>query len=395
MTLSTESLFDSKILIVDDKESNTDLLKDLLEATGYVHIEVTNNPCEVVHLYPTFGPDIILLDLMMPVMDGFDVLKALNQIIPTGTYFPVLILTADISPESKKRALSEGAKDFISKPFDLNEVTLRINNLLQTRNLYLQLEGQNANLTEKVRERTHELELAYEKIKRANQDLELLEKAKLDFLNIISHEIRTPLNGILGFTGILKNSIDSPMLLDYLKYLEASAQRLEHFSYQALLITQLRTGKYPINLEAINIRQVYEQTISKLAAKISSKNLRILFEHDDDGFNLIADKELMQVCFDSLTDNAIKYSPDNQLVVVKTHIHDSELVLDFMDKGVGFSQTAKDNLFQVFGVGEKHIDKNTGLNLATIKLIMDTHKASIEILDNQPCGSIIRLIFPI
>jgi putative two-component system response regulator len=149
----------ARILIVDDEEPNVRLLRRVLERAGFVHLDSTLDPREVADLYVRFRPDLILLDLHMPHMDGLEVLDQLNQ-IAEASYLPILMLTGDLSQDAKREALSRGAKDFVSKPFHSDEVLLRISTLLETRFLYLQIQSQNQMLEAKVRERTRELEAA-------------------------------------------------------------------------------------------------------------------------------------------------------------------------------------------------------------------------------------------
>ncbi|GIV95534.1 MAG: two-component system response regulator [Herpetosiphonaceae bacterium] len=149
-----------RILIVDDEESNVRLLERFLEQAGYRHIASTTDPQKTLTLFIEFQPDLILLDLHMPYLDGFEVMNQLRQIIPREIYLPILVLTADISPAVRQQALAGGANDFLTKPLDAIEVLLRIKNLLQTRFLHLQLQEQNHLLEEKVYERTQELEEA-------------------------------------------------------------------------------------------------------------------------------------------------------------------------------------------------------------------------------------------
>ncbi|HKX52260.1 MAG TPA: response regulator [Nitrosospira sp.] len=144
----------AKILIVDDQEANVRLLEQMLSDAGYTNIASTMNPREVRDLYQQNRYDLILLDLQMPGMDGFQVLEALKEIEPEG-YLPVLVITAQ--PGHKLRALQAGAKDFVSKPFDLVEVQTRIHNMLEVRLLYKQLEDYNKKLEQTVAERTAEL----------------------------------------------------------------------------------------------------------------------------------------------------------------------------------------------------------------------------------------------
>jgi putative two-component system response regulator len=152
-----EDLKNARILIVDDEKAYVQLLQRFLESTGYRHVTTTCNPHDVLALYESFNPDLILLDLRMPQMDGVQVMKALEP-YTERFYLPILVLTGDITDEAKRRSLSSGAKDFLNKPFDLTEVRLRIENLLETRFLHLALHQQNAILEERVRERTAELE---------------------------------------------------------------------------------------------------------------------------------------------------------------------------------------------------------------------------------------------
>ena len=147
-------ILNAKILIVDDQESNVLLLRQLLHEAGYTAITSTMMPEEVCALHRTNAYDLILLDLQMPVMDGFQVMAALKT-SAADAYLPVIVLTAQ--PGHKLRALQAGAKDFVSKPFDLIEVKTRIHNMLEVRLLYKKLADFNMVLEQTVLERTAEL----------------------------------------------------------------------------------------------------------------------------------------------------------------------------------------------------------------------------------------------
>jgi putative two-component system response regulator len=158
-TISDQSTIGGKILIVDDQEANIRLLGGILKKASYQIVSTTDSR-QVASLLAQFQPDLILLDLTMPYMDGFQVLTQLKSLIPESDYLPILVLTADVTREARRLALSMGAKDFLTKPFDPMEVMLRIQNLLATRFLHHQLQNQNQVLEEKVRERTLDLEKA-------------------------------------------------------------------------------------------------------------------------------------------------------------------------------------------------------------------------------------------
>lgn len=150
----------ASILIVDDEPTNILLLERILQRAGYTRVRSTKNPCQVLELFLEEEPDLILLDLMMPVMSGFDVMDQLRPLISEETFLPILILTADVTTEAKRKALSSEATDYLAKPFDQTEVLLRIRNLLATRKLHCTLE-------ERVKERTSQL---------AKSQVEILER---------------------------------------------------------------------------------------------------------------------------------------------------------------------------------------------------------------------------
>jgi CheY-like chemotaxis protein len=154
MAIDAQEILDANILIVDDQEPNVSLLTQLLGDAGYARVASTMNPLEVCALHRRNRYDLILLDLQMPGLDGFHVMEGLKTNAVDG-YLPVIVLTAQ--PGHKVRALQAGAKDFISKPFDLVEVKTRIHNMLEVRLLYKRLEEFNKVLEQTVQERTAEL----------------------------------------------------------------------------------------------------------------------------------------------------------------------------------------------------------------------------------------------
>jgi diguanylate cyclase (GGDEF)-like protein len=147
MMMDASAILDASILIVDDQESNVSLLEQLLSAAGYTHVTSTMNPRGVCAMHRENNYDLILLDLQMAGMDGFQVMVGLKT-SQSASYLPVIVLTAE--PEHKLRALQAGAKDFISKPFDLIEVKTRIHNMLEVRLLYKELENSNKVLEQKA-----------------------------------------------------------------------------------------------------------------------------------------------------------------------------------------------------------------------------------------------------
>lgn len=145
--MNESDILNAKILIIDDAEANLKLLEDLLAKEGFHQVISTADPTRALDLYQAFAPDLILLDLMMPELDGYAVLEILSRHISKDEYLPVLVLTADATIAAKRKALALGAKDFLTKPFDTIEAMLRVWNLLETRMLYRHLKSLNTPIT--------------------------------------------------------------------------------------------------------------------------------------------------------------------------------------------------------------------------------------------------------
>ena len=164
--LNEQEILNASILIVDDQQSNVLLLGEMLRDVGYACITSTNDPFEVCALHQKNHYDLILLDLQMPGMDGFQVMEGLKK-IDTDSYLPVLVITAQ--PGHKLRALAGGAKDFVAKPFDLVEVQTRIHNMLEVRLLHKKLDNSNKLLEQTVQERTAELHKSEARFRRLTE----------------------------------------------------------------------------------------------------------------------------------------------------------------------------------------------------------------------------------
>ena len=170
MTGDGAHLTGSKILIVDDQPANVRLLEKIVERAGFGNVSTATDAREVDDRVRTLRPDILLLDLQMPHLDGFSVMDRLAD-VREADHLPILVLTADATVESKRRALATGASDFLVKPLDSTEVVLRIKNLLHMRWLQSQLRDQNESLERKVQERTAELWDSVRRLEKAEDDL--------------------------------------------------------------------------------------------------------------------------------------------------------------------------------------------------------------------------------
>ena len=181
--VSSADILNARILVVDDKETNVRLIEGMLRVAGYASIESTTNPNEVCELHRKNRYDLILLDLQMPGMDGFQVMEGLKEIEEEG-YLPVLVITAQ--PDHKLRALQAGAKDFVSKPFELAELQARVHNILEVRLLHLESKKYSKVLEETVRELEASREVirlkSLEERRKSEQELALAQETQKSLL---------------------------------------------------------------------------------------------------------------------------------------------------------------------------------------------------------------------
>jgi serine phosphatase RsbU (regulator of sigma subunit) len=198
--VSANDILNARILVVDDKPANVQLIERMLQGGGYTAVESTTDPCAVCDLHRRNHYGLILLDLQMPGFDGFQVMEGLKEIEGDG-YLPVLVVTAQ--PAHKLRALEAGAKDFVSKPFDLAELRARVRNILEVRLLHLEMKACNAALEETVRELEASRELiqkkSEEELALAQQTQEsLLPRCLPQFENFRIHAFNNPTRCVGG-----------------------------------------------------------------------------------------------------------------------------------------------------------------------------------------------------
>jgi two-component system, sensor histidine kinase and response regulator len=273
------TLKNANILIVDDQEANIAVLTGFLQMQGYTNIYPTIDPRLVADLIFSFKPDLILLDLSMPFMTGFELLKQIKSLISAELFLPILVLTADISFESKKKALTDGAHDFLTKPFDLVEVGLRIRNLLFTSHLQQQLHGQNQELEEKVKERTSKLEKINSELLIAKDKASASDNLKTAFMQNISHEIRTPLNGVIGFGALLtEKEATFEEREKYLELLRSSSSRLINTITDYMDISLIVSNNMEINKSLVDIIPLLDEIKTHFQAQCNNKHLDLNVE---------------------------------------------------------------------------------------------------------------------
>ncbi len=365
----------ANILIVDDKESNIEILSVLLEVQGYTNVKTTTDSRLVAGLFKSFNPDLILLDLMMPYFSGYEVMEQLKELIPDDTYMPILVLTADITNEAKKRALSDGAKDFLSKPFDLIEVGLRIKNLLLARFLHQQVKNQNQILEEKVKARTVELEKTNSDLILAKEKAESSDRLKTVFIQNISHEIRTPLNGIIGFGQMLvEPDITQEAKDEYLPFLKSSADRLINTVSDYMDIALLFSDNVVIEEHEFYPSQILDEIYNKFNKTCKDKKLTLTVQTPQlPDFLIKSDHDLLRNTLSHLVDNAIKFTKQGK-VSFGFEVKPNELEFFVKDTGIGIEPKSQEMIFEPFNQENNLNTRNyegSGLGLTIAKKITE------------------------
>ena len=384
---------DFKILAVDDNPNNIQVIGSILMEANYEVGFAMDGKQALDLLSESKDYDLVLLDVNMPVMNGFEACKAMrrNELLRE---IPVIFLTALNEPENILAGFDAGGQDYVSKPFNAKELLSRVKTQLELKRSKDQLKMVNQWLEIKVKERTQELQIAYAELEIANNELIILDKAKASFLEKLSHEIRAPLAGIMGFITVLKDEINPSELLELLKYLDVSAARLERFTTISMLITELRTKTNSIIREDVKVDELIEFVQQRQSDQIQLKNMSVIVDGTIDTITIHGERNLLEICFESLLDNALKYSPTGSKLNISIKSQDGQIMCAFIDQGRGFTAETLTKIYELLSRNEKQFEDNEALDLALVKLIMDAHLGKMEVSNNENGGATISLVFP-
>jgi len=355
--ISSADMLKARILIVDDQKANVSLLEQMLNDAGYVSIASTMDPREVCELHRKNRYDLILLDLQMPGMDGFQVMVGLKTIESDG-YLPVLVITA--LPGHKLRALKAGARDFISKPFDLGEVLIRVYNMLEVRLLHLEIKRLYNQVEERVEQRTAELE-------ESNKELEA-------FSYSVSHDLRAPLRALDGFSQAMLDDF-GPQLPEegqrYLKTIRYSAQQMS--TLIDALLEFSRFNRQELDKQAMDTSKLVHSALDELGFPWQGRQVEIRI---GDLPVSSGDPVLLKQVWINLLSNALKYTNKREKAEIEigsTKVNGTEAFF-VRDNGTGFDMRYADKLFGVFERLHRMEDyEGTGIGLAMVQRIVKRH----------------------
>jgi len=372
----------ARVLIVDDERANVRLLEQLLEDAGYTDLRSLTDPRQVLATYAELQPDLILLDLRMPYLDGVQVLEQLRPQL-TEAYVPVLMLTADVTPEAKTRALQAGTTDFLTKPFDRVEAILRIRNLLETRRLYLELASQNRSLEQTVRDGTERL-LQSEKVATMGS-----------LLAGIAHELNNPLAILMGHTQLLRGKVSDAGLVQRTEKIDEAARRCVRIVRNFLALARQR----PPERGEVSVNSIIQGAIELLAYELRTDDVEVVLDLADDLPFLWADPHQLHQVFVNLVGNAhhaLRRMEGRRRMTVRTRPSAAErrgVRIEISDTGPGIPPEIQQRIFEPFFT-TKPVGEGTGLGLSLCRNIIEEHEGAIAVESAPETGATFRIDLP-
>jgi len=296
-SLPVENSFnDMRLLIIDDEPFNVEILGEILVDAGYQHITSDTDPRNALALCEIHRPDLILLDLQMPYIDGFEIIKRLKANTELCN-IPTVVITAQTSKEYRLRALNLGAKDFITKPFDPSEILTRIQNLLETQKLHNNLENQ-------------------------NQELQRVNDTMSELVSIVSHELRTPLTSIKSFVEILRDendNLDEENKRQFLQIIDNETDRLSRLISDLLDLQKMNSGKIAWNTELVDLIKVSHDTMEFFRPAFHDKGLSLMLNAEMKIGHVMIDADKIRQVLTNVLSNALKFTTAGGVTITVKH----------------------------------------------------------------------------
>ncbi len=396
---NTPQVHNASILIVDDTIYNIQLLSLMLIRQGYTVQQATSG-LEALAKVNQQLPDIILLDIRMPDLNGYEVCIRLKA-NPATKDIPIIFISSMEEPFEKVEAFSVGGVDYISKPFQLTEVLARIETHLRL-----------CSLQRKLQEQNEQLQLSAEVLSRSLKHERELSQMKTDFISVVSHEFRTPLTTIQSASELLEYyEWSKEEQVEQLHQIQSEVKHMTALMEDVLFLSRSNTNKVKLNLTKFDLLSFCTQLLRQMQRTfasdyslnsflyISSNNTSIENPHLQDNLSNILvkmdDKLLRQILTNLLT-NAIKYSPQNKKVDFQINVEQEQVRFVVSDHGIGIPEEDLENLFGAFHRGKNvGILPGTGLGLSIVKNCIDIHNGSISVESQLDIGTKFTVVLPI
>ena len=346
------------LYIVDDIQENLQLLGSILKK-GNFNISVARSGEQAIVGIKNKMPDLILLDVSMPGMDGFEVCEILKRDSLTAQ-IPVIFITARTQSEDVVRGFKVGGVDYVTKPFNSEELLSRVNTHLE--------------------------------LKEARENLLELNATKDKFFRIIAHDLKSPFSSILGFTSLIVENIDDfsqDKIKEYLLMLNKMSQTTYELLKNLLEWARSQSGEITFLPEQVEVVEVINDNIVLLKESAQNKSIVLTSEIEDD-IALFGDKNMIKTVIRNLISNAIKFTPENGKIVIKSNSTNEGTEFSVIDSGIGISQENISKLFRLdvhhTTVGTKD-EKGTGLGLILCKEFVEKHNGKIWVESEVGIGT--------
>ncbi len=390
----------ARFLIVDDEITNVCLLEETLIDEGLNEFVSTTDSRKAVELFREYQPDIVLLDLMMPYLNGFEVLDRINSLIPPDQLVPVIILTADITPATRNRALKSGARDFLTKPLDPDELILRCRNLLEMRHLHIGLEQQKRKLEARIEQTSVSLETTLEELK-LSRSLSLYQDRLHVFAEMtggVIHDFNNCLSILKGYSDLLQmeGMLDDPgNALEMLGHMSTAASdaagvvgRLRHF-YNP---DKNDDKCLPEDLSGL-LKEAADLSRMKWEAGAAGSDLTIDLRFElDHTAPLLCNAAQVREMFINVIFNAIDAMPSGGIITLRSIDTESGVHIEIEDTGIGMPEEIRlkclDPFFSTKG------EKGTGLGLAMVNRIVAEHGGTLSIRSRTGEGTVFLIDLP-
>jgi signal transduction histidine kinase len=396
--MTEATLREARILMVDDDVSSTCLMTNFLNRIGYSQLRSLNDSTLTFEAIESFTPDLILLDLAMPGISGFEILDVLRA-DRQNEQISVLVLTGDPSAKNKRRALAAGATDLLVKPFDPSEVSMRIRNLLQAHFLRLEIQEQNRLLEERVRKRTRELESALSDLQAAQRQAVQQERLSAfgEMAGGVVHDFSNALMSVIGYSEMLLSNAaaraDEATTLEYLRIINTAGRDGAH------VVSRLRDFYRPRDaadlFEPLDLSEIVLQSVALAKPRGTKRpsDKAVSFQTELEAGTSAAGigAELREV-LTNLIFNALDAIPGAGVITLRTRHEGVAAILEVVDTGSGMSPDVKERCLEPFFTTKG--DHGTGLGLAMVFGIIKRHQGTLEIESELEKGTTVRIRLP-
>lgn len=361
-----------RLLIVDDVPTNIQLVASILSTEGY-DLSFANSGKDALGQISETAFDLILLDIMMPELDGLTVAERLKT-SPRTARIPIIFLTAKTDEESIVKGFEVGAADYLTKPFNPSELKSRV--------------------------KTHvALKMHEDALQRRNQELAEAIDIKNKILSVASHDLKNPLSSILGFSQLMSQYPavqKDPDMSEMVNFISKAAERMDSLITELLDTAALEMGRMVLNKKTCYPQQLLSNIIAEKQSVAQKKQQTLIFRAGDDT-RCMADPSRLKQVFENLISNALKYSPKGSTIEVRSGLQGKEWCVEVADQGPGFTESDLPRLFGFFqrlSARPTGGESSTGVGLAVVKHIVDLHQARIHLSRNTPQGATFAFCLP-